>query len=350
MREGLVRKLRETVPALPWRERLETACREIAMIARRGSPAVPVTPQLPQGETNLIVPVCPQGETTTIAADGGSGKTTLAVVLGLVALNGATLPGGIRATRRIRAVLFCDYETTKETVDELACLIGRAQGWDATGLYYKAMTAPLVAQISAVKADISKHDAELVIIDSAAPASGIDPEGANAAVAFHTALRSLGPGVTRLVTAHVNATTAAQPRGIGRPFGSVFNMNLPRSVWELRRSNEDADDLQLALYHRKVNRGRLHPPISLTFAFEPDRLIICGAHLGEAPDLLARAPLPQQLRAALSTGAKTIPALAVELDAKEDTIDKTLRRLRDRGVTVQLPGDKPPYLWGLKSR
>src|SRR2546428_6866242 len=101
------------------------------------------------------------------------------------------------------------------------------------------MTPPLASQISAVKADVARLGAELVVIDSEAPASGLDPEGANAAVSFHTALRSLGPTVTRIVTAHVNAVTAAQARGVGRPFGSLFNVNLPRTVSELRRSVED---------------------------------------------------------------------------------------------------------------
>src|SRR5207249_841051 len=159
-----------------------------------------------------------------IAGDGGAGKTTLVLALALAAINGAALPGGIRAARRIVAALLLDYETKKETVDELTYLLCRAHGWDATGLHYKAMTAPLADQIADVKADVARLGAELVVVDSQAPASGIDPEGANAAVGFHSALRSLGPAVTRLVTAHVNAQAAAQTRGVARPFGSVFNV------------------------------------------------------------------------------------------------------------------------------
>jgi hypothetical protein len=188
------------------------------------------------------------------------------------------------------------------------------------------------------------------VVDSQAPASGIDPEGANAAVSFHTALRSLGPTVTRIVTAHVNAVTAAQTRGAGRPFGSVFNMNLPRSVWELRRSNEDAEDLQVALYHRKVNRGRLHPPIALAFAFAPDRLTVRGAQLGESPDLRARAPLHAQITAALSNGAKTVKALAAELDAKEDVVRSRLHKMKAKGGAVVPVPNTDPQEWGLAAR
>src|SRR5207245_7346023 len=100
-------------------------------IVRQGTPAIPMTPQLTPSETHLIYPIAPQGETATVAGDGGAGKTTLALAVVLAALNGAALPGGIRAARRIRAALICDYETTKETVDELVYLLCRAHGWDA---------------------------------------------------------------------------------------------------------------------------------------------------------------------------------------------------------------------------
>src|SRR5207244_347908 len=79
MREQLVKKLEQTVDGMSWRERLELTCRETAMTARRGAPAVPVTPQPAPGETHLIYPIAPLGESAVIAGDGGGGKTTLAV-------------------------------------------------------------------------------------------------------------------------------------------------------------------------------------------------------------------------------------------------------------------------------
>ena len=84
---------------------------------------------------------------------------------------------------------------------------------------------------------------------------------------------------------------------------------------------------------------------------EDKTIVIEECKLGEAPDLLARAPLVQQLNAALSTGDKTIPALSSELDVKEDTIRKALERhvatKTKPGLFVQLPGEKAPYRWAL---
>jgi hypothetical protein len=131
----------------------------------------------------------------------------------------------------------------------------------------------------------------------------------------------------------------------------VFVSNIARSVWEVRRTAEDTgDDLLVGLYHRKVNRGRLLPPRTLTIHFEPDCITFQRGALTDAPDLMARAPLSHQIRAALTNGAKTIPALAIELDAKDDSIKKTLHRLRERGAVVQLSAESGPAPWGLAQR
>ena len=162
--------------------------------------------------------------------------------------------------------------------------------------------------------------------------------------------------VTRHVVAHV-AKTGLDTLGVGHVYGSVFNENIPRNVYELRRTTDAADDEQLVLacYHRKANESRLHPPFGLRFTLSPEdtpaenkTIVVEACPLGEAPDLLARASLVQQLKAALSNGGKTIPALAVELDAKEDTLDKALRR--HPTLFTQLPGEKSPYRWGLAQR
>ena len=80
------------------------------------------------------------------------------------------------------------------------------------------------------------------------------------------------------------------------------------------------------------------------------RLTVHGAQLGESPDLRARALLPTQIKTALMNGAKTIRALATELDAKEGSVKQAIHRLRERGVVVQLPADKGPCPWGLAQR
>jgi DeoR/GlpR family transcriptional regulator of sugar metabolism len=49
------------------------------------------------------------------------------------------------------------------------------------------------------------------------------------------------------------------------------------------------------------------------------------------------------------SGAKTIAALATELDASEDTVRRTLDRLLEKGRVARF-GDAKPYQWGLPAR
>ncbi len=184
-----------------------------------------------------------------------------------------------------------------------------------------------------------------MLADSLAPASGAEPESPDAAVRTLTALRSFTQ-TTRLALAHVSKVSADQRSGPTRPFGSVFIQNLGRNVWELRGAqDEDSDELRVGLFHRKVNSGRLVSHPGLRFTFAPDRILLAPMDITQEPELVARAPLWQQLRGALAHGAKTIPALARDLGFKENTVDKALRR--HKSVFVQLPDDKPPYPWGL---
>ena len=218
------------------------------------------------------------------------------------------------------------------------------------------MAGPLSDSIRQIRADVARLGVGLVRIDSLALAAGREPEGADASTRTMNDLRTLGDHVTRHVVAHV-AKTGLDTLGVGHVYGSVFNENIPRNVYELRRTTDAADDEQLVLacYHRKANESRLHPPFGLRFTLSPEdtpaenkTIVVEACPLGEAPDLLARASLVQQLKAALSNGGKTIPALAVELDAKEDTLDKALRR--HPTLFTQLPGEKSPYRWGLAQR
>lgn len=353
-RATFVRACVAASPSAAWPAMIERACRLGVLHARQGEPVVVLEPRMARREPYLIEPLLPEGQTVVLFGDGGAGKSLLLLLLMISTATGKALPGFGRPARTGPA-LSLDWEGDQATWEELLAL-GAAglgvQAGDLAGLiHYRPMTAALSDEGRRLRADCARLGVMLLGVDSLALASGPEPESADAAVRSLNTLRTLGPGVTKAVVSHVNKLQADQRAGRARPFGSVFVQNIARSTWEVRRTAEDTgDDLVMALYNAKTNRGRLHAPLALRAHFAPDAITLHPGTLADAPDLMARAPLSQQIRAALATGAKTIPALAAELDAKEDTIDKTLRRLRDRGVTVQLPGDKPPYPWGLAQR
>ena len=120
-------------------------------------------------------------------------------------------------------------------------------------------------------------------------------------------------------------------------------------TWELRGAEHEPDDLVVALYNQKVNAGKKHPPIAFRFAFEADAIRATPATLADSPDLLARASLPKRITVALMTGALTTAELAEHLDVAKETVDRIVRRMRERGDVVAV-GDARPSRWGMAAR
>jgi AAA domain-containing protein len=355
-REDVIRKVAAVaVAGAPWREYLDDACRKMVVRMREGEPvmALHATPRPP--EQSLVHPVLADGDTTVTFGPGGSGKSLYALLLELAVTTGCALPSGLRATRRC-PVLVLDWESSRAAHEARLYELCRALGvTPPTTIYYKRMSGALSDSIRQIRSDVARLGVGLVRVDSLALAAGREPEGADASTRTMNELRTLGSHVARHVIAHV-AKTGLDVRGTGHVYGSVFNENIPRNVYEIRRAADPVEDeLVLAVYHNKANESRRRPPFGLRFILSPEEvppaekiITVSACPLGETPDLLARAPLSQQLKAALSNGAKTFPALAVELDAKEDTLDKALRR--HPALFTRLPGEKPPYFWGLTQR
>jgi len=343
-REGLVKKLDAMAPGSPWRLLLERGCRLAVAAVREQPPSVLLHPRVTDGPRYLIEPFLPLGETAVLFGDGGAGKGFTALAFGLVATAGAAFPGGHEASRRVTG-LYLDWESTEAELEERLYGLTRGLNCPGTGLYYRRMTRALVDDLPALQAEVSRLGIGFVIVDSLAPACGAEPEGADAAIRCLNALRALGP-VSRLVIAHVSKAGADLRTGAARPFGSVFVQNLARSVWELRRSEEAVgDDLTVALYHRKTNRGKLYAPIGLRFHFASDAVTLSPADLQETGDLLARTSLAFQIQKALVAGGRTVPELVEETRARKDTVARTLRRLRKGQRVVEMPDGR----WGIKA-
>jgi hypothetical protein len=350
-REGLVTKLNRNGSTVPWRDLIEAACRETTTRFRQGAPTVELVPRRGVVERRLVDKLVLDQDINVLFSDGGSGKSLLALAVAIAVRTGATLPGGL-VPRRHGAAIYLDWESCQEEHEErLAGLLSGLRLPGPVPIHYRKMVGALADDAVTIRHEVAKLGAVLVVVDSLAPASGIEPEGADASTRTLAAVRSLG--VASLILAHVNKSMA-DARGAARPFGSVFNQNLPRNVWELRKAEEASDDvLSVGLYHRKTNRGRLLPPFGLRFVFEGDVIRIESGDVTEDAGLRERAGLPFSIKAALRMGSQTIADLAEELDASEDSIKKTIGRLEKAGVVVRLGDHKAapgrPILWGLKA-
>jgi AAA domain len=331
----------------PWRAILERACRDAARDIRTGEPVVTLLPRRAPNETRYLVPkLLLAGETNLAYADGGHGKSLLALAIGVAAATQTTLPGGLRPSARV-PVMLLDWESYRgEHEDRLARY---CEGLDVTEppqILYRPMTRALADEITRIRAEVARHHVGLVIVDSFAPACAAEPEGSDAAIRLMNALRSLAPA-TRLLLAHVSKASAEARTGLARAFGSVFVMNLARNAWELRRADEDGgSDLVLAAFHRKANAGPLLPPLGFRFQFQPNMTTLHAHDIGQAPELAARASLAFRIRTALANGSRTAANLAETIEASEESVSRTLRRLTTKGVVIQL-GDRKPFAWGL---
>lgn len=346
-RESLVKKLMHIRDDVPWRELLERVCRETAERFRIGAPIEPLIAGTSAAPRELVEKLIPDGEIAVLFGDGGAGKSTLALALAVSVVTGRGLPHGFRPTRTAK-VLYLDWEGSRDDLSERLASLEVGLGLDeVSGLFYRPMSRALADDITFLRAEVSRLDIGFVIVDSLAPACGAEPETADSVVRAMNAMRSFG--VSCLAVAHVSKVHAEAKHGTGRPFGSVFVWNLARSVWELRRSDDtEGNDVAVGLFHRKCNRGRLHPACGLRFEYTVDGACrIMAQDLGESSDLAARMSLGFQIRNFLARGAHTAQDLAEKIDTSAGTVRKELSRLRSRGVVVELPGDEREKRWGL---
>jgi hypothetical protein len=350
-REQLVKKLRDTDGSQPWREILEHICRRGAEAFRAGEPVVCLMPKLRVEARRFLVPkLLVRDETNLIFADGGQGKSLLASALAVAVAAGPNiaLPVIGKATE-VHPVLYLDWESCiEEHRDRLKRLMDALEIEEAPPILYRAMTRPLADETAAIRTEIKRHHVGFVIVDSLGPASGAEPEGADAAVRAMNAMRSFRD-TTRLVVAHMSKAAADQRMGATRPFGSVYVQNLARSVWEIRSTQDDESDLlQMGLYHRKVNGSRLLGSIGLRFTFAADRITLTPVDIAREPDLVARDSLPKRIIAALAGGAMIVDELAEHVGATPASVGAKLRHLKAKQRVLRLPDDeKGRGRWGL---
>ncbi len=331
-----------------WRHLVVHACALVAREYRKPTPTVSLSDAPDEGPIQYVIPqLIPKSETTVMYGDGESAKSLLAVRIAFSVATGQDVPWGHEVTRG--NVLYCDWETNLATVASRLRRVSRAMETPVPdNIFYKQCFRSLLDELSDIREQIARKTIALVIIDSlgfAASGALVEDETARSAM---NAMRQMAPA-TRLAVAHVSKGSA-ESGGAVKPFGSAFFWNGMRSGIEIRRSDEAYSDrmIDVGIYHRKSNDGRHAKPIGLSVVFEENRSIMFDhSELVDVPDLASRAPLAQRIRELLKRGAQTTSDLALDLDAKEDSVKKTLQRMD--GVIQLRPGGGRGHSaeWGL---
>jgi hypothetical protein len=195
-------------------------------------------------------------------------------------------------------------------------------------ILYCRCERPLVSEAERLKRIVRDEHIEYALYDSVAFACDGPPEAAEIAGKYFRAVRTIGCGSLHI--AHVTKSENNDQR----PFGSAFWHNGARSTWYVQAAEPSQGRLHLGLFHRKSNLGPLKPAVSYTLHFSRDRTEFCLAHVAENPELAERLTVQQRMLHLLQRGPMAPKDIAHCLDAKVETVDKTVRRYPERFVQL----------------
>jgi len=338
-RRPVVKQLEERYMPVEWRwdNVVEQACLMVMERHREGEPVVLIGNLPPQEQEEYCVfPFIKEGQANLLFGPGGIGKSNLACLLALLAQTGFTC-AGINAHAEPVNVLYLDYESSKEDLDErIRALRAGLELPEGTEIAYRYCAQALAHDIEEITRQVLERRIGLVIVDSLGTACGGAPEEADSILRYFSALRSLK--VSTLTISHTNKE--------GKLFGSVYTWNQARNIFEVRGNpEEDSAQAVIGLYHVKINRGRKVKPLALRFVFNDDlgTVGVGRADILDIPVLEEGVPLHARIAHTLERGASSVKDLAETLGAPEPQIRQALNRGRDKQF-LAFPGAK--NLWG----
>lgn len=343
-REKIARALKAHDPDTPWRPLLEQCCAKVLRHYRTGEPLATLSSETPiEPLTFTINPLVFERKISVLYSNGGQGKSTLALLLAMIAASGGSA-AGLSALKGNS--LYLDFE------DDLSVHARRLHAIQAghpalrsARVSYLRCVEPLHKFANSLLRQIHQEKIRFVVVDSILAATGGD-SSAEATTQLFIALRSLN--VSILLIGHTPKTLA---EGHDAPtlYGSVFNSNFARATWELQKDQEIGEDrLVIGLHNRKSNLARLHPPIGLQITHYADgnRIVFEPHDLCAIPQLEKGLPLQNRIRRLLESDG--VPGLArtiaEELDASLSSVRVTLSR-HDRRKWMHLDGGQKEHLW-----
>ena len=221
-----------------------------------------------------IEKLLPRGQSIVLFGNGKSGKSYLAKAAGLAIAMGGDFCG-LKVEQG--PVLYIDYETSNDRGEGYRLRITRLvlglgldplimEDEDFPMRYWPGRGVPLWDQVEGLKRTIARYGISTVIVDSAGPACGGEPEKAASAIQYFNALAQLE--CTSITIAHTNREDAKEGTA-DRPFGSVYWSLLPRRTWFVKRAeDENADAIDVAMVCKDINDGRRPKPLAFRLEFD----------------------------------------------------------------------------------
>jgi transposase len=245
--------------------------------------------------------------------DGGAAKSYLALYL-----------AGRMAERGLSVGLF-DWELAGEDHRDR---LGRLFPDGMPRIMYARCERPLVYETDRLRRIVREHGIEYAVFDSVAFACDGPPEAAEVAGRYFRAVRQIGIGSLHI--AHVSKAENADQR----PFGSAFWHNGGRSTWYIKKADESAsgDVLQVGLFNRKANLGRLRSPVGYSIEFGEEHTRFRRGDVADGPpELAGKLTVFQRMQHLLRSGAMTVTQISEELDVELNTVTQTVNRYVKKG-------------------
>jgi hypothetical protein len=280
---------------------------------RQGEPVLTMNGRAPISHIPWrLQPLVYEKMPTVVYAPGGTGKSYLALFIGLLTVQGGPFLGTDRPSR-LNAVqggcLYLDWEGSPDAFQlRLSRLVTAHLDLANVEMQYLSMRRPLADDLLTVQRHVKNYASKLLIIDSLALASGGDINSPDSAIRFFSALRSLH--CSSLIVAHVAKTETGNGKSI---FGSVFFTNLARSVFEVEPHQDEGSLMKrLVLRHTKCNEGARQAPLAFSFDFGHASGGVQVEPIGmeDLPSPEATQSKVDKLKAALADGPKTNEELA----------------------------------------
>ncbi len=300
--------------AFDWMGVIDATCIDVIAADRAGEAPIILddAPDREDRDFDVQGILIPADSVSMLIAHGDSLKSlVLLLVLGTLAL-------------RRMPVLLLDWEWTAERHKRRKRRLFGFERLDT--LHYLRCHAPLPIEADRIRRYCDQHHIAFVGGDSVAFACDGKLADDDTAIRFHrVCANDLPPS---LWAAHVpKSTVGPDAKATVGPFGSVFFSNLCRMTWQVKKQVGASEDLvTVALLPEKQNDGARVAAVGLEFDFAPDRISVRNVNVAAVDGLADKLPLSVRLEHALKRGPMTLVALADELEAKADSIDKAARR------------------------
>jgi hypothetical protein len=353
-RDDLQKRLERAVPG-QWGSMVEHVCTTVIEQVRQVGETVMAYPA-PFDEPNatLLERLLMAGELTEFYGPPESVKGYFVLFVLQALEHEITLPNGLVPRRRVRA-LYADWESNLQAFQHRLARVQRGLGIQARPLPYRQMRRPLHEEISDLRRDLDRYQADVAVFDSYIMGCGGEPETNDAMVRFFTPLAALTPRITPIAINHVSRASTERA-GKRSPFGGIAGEGMVRSAWEMRRSQDSAgNEVIFSLRHAKVNERHHEPAMGFRLVFESDQVRLLGHDVDEHADLNAALPLADRILKVLRNDRLESEAIAERCDATEDAVRKELSRLRKRGKVSRFDehggdgGRGKAAFWGLRA-